>query len=415
MARPFELLVGLRYTRAKRRNHFISFISLTSMIGIALGVMVLITVLSVMNGFGEELRARILGVVSHITVSDERGRLSDWESIAKTAQGLPDYLASAPYVQGQGMITHGRAASGVIVRGILPDQEPKVADIGDKMVEGRLEDLKPGEFGIVLGRELAWKLGVQPGSKVTLVSPEGQLTPAGLLPRLKRFTVVGIFQVGMYEFDSGLVLLHLDDAALLYQMPGQVTGLRIKLDDIYQAPKRAMELDAKLGGDYRVRDWTREHANFFRALKMEKTVMFVIMFFIIAVAAFNIVATLVMMVTDKRAEIAILRTLGASPRSIMAIFMVQGSLIGVIGTLLGVAGGVLLALNVETVVPFLERLFGTHFLAADVYYISDLPSRLEWSDVTGITIASLLMSFVATLYPSWRASRTQPAEALRYE
>jgi lipoprotein-releasing system permease protein len=227
--------------------------------------------------------------------------------------------------------------------------------------------------------------------------------------------VVGVFQVGMYEFDSGLVLLHLDDAARLYQMPGQVTGLRIKLDDVYRAPQRALDLDTRLGGDYRVRDWTREHANFFRALKMEKTVMFVIMFFIIAVAAFNIVATLVMMVTDKRAEIAILRTLGASPRSIMAIFMVQGSLIGVIGTLLGVAGGVLLALNVETVVPFLEHLFGTHFLAADVYYISDLPSRLEWSDVTGITIASLLMSFVATLYPSWRASRTQPAEALRYE
>jgi lipoprotein-releasing system permease protein len=415
MARPFELLVGLRYTRAKRRNHFISFISLTSMIGIALGVMVLITVLSVMNGFGEELRARILGVVSHITISGERGRLADWPGVEKAAQGVGGYVASAPYIQGQAMITHGRAASGVIVRGILPAEEPKVADIADKMTDGRLSDLKPDEFGVVLGRELAWKLGVQVGSKVTLVAPEGQLTPAGLLPRLKRFTVVGIFEVGMYEFDSGLVLLHLDDAARLYQMPGEVTGVRVKLDDVYQAPRRALELDERLGNTYRVRDWTREHANFFRALRMEKTVMFVIMFFIIAVAAFNIVATLVMMVTDKRAEIAILRTLGASPRSIMGIFMVQGSLIGVIGTLLGVVGGVLLALNVETVVPFLERLFGTHFLAADVYYISDLPSRLEWSDVTGITIASLLMSFFATLYPSWRAARTQPAEALRYE
>jgi len=415
MARPFELLVGLRYTRAKRRNHFISFISLTSMIGIALGVMVLITVLSVMNGFGEELRARILGVVSHITVTGDNGQLGDWQTVQKTASQLPDYVASAPFIQGQGMVTHGRAASGVIVRGILPSEEPLVADIGDKMVEGRLDDLKSGDFGIVIGRELAWKLGVHAGSMLTLVSPEGQITPAGLLPRFKRFTVVGIFDVGMYEFDSGLVLLNIGDAARLYQMPGKVSGLRLKLDDIYAAPRRAFELNERLGDDYRVRDWTREHANFFRALKMEKTVMFVIMLFIVAVAAFNIVSTLVMMVADKRAEIAILRTLGASPRSIMGIFMVQGSIIGVVGTLLGAIGGVLLALNVETIVPFLERLFGIHFLSADVYYISELPSRLEWSDVTFITLASLLMSFLATLYPAWRASQTQPAEALRYE
>lgn len=415
MARPFELLVGLRYTRARRRNHFISFISLTSMVGIALGVMVLITVLSVMNGFGEELRARILGVVSHITVTGESGQLSNWQAVEKGASKLPGYVASAPYVQGQGMVTHGRAASGVIVRGVLPAEEPKVADIGDKMVEGRLEDLKPGEFGVVIGRELAWKLGVHAGSMITLVTPEGQLTPAGLLPRLKRFTVVGVFEVGMYEFDSGLVLLHIEDAAKLYQMPGKVSGVRVKLNDVYQAPRRALELGETLGDDYRVRDWTREHANFFRALKMEKTVMFVIMLFIVAVAAFNIVSTLVMMVTDKRAEIAILRTLGASPRSIMGIFMVQGSVIGVVGTLLGALGGVLLALNVETIVPFLERLFGIRFLAADVYYISELPSRLEWMDVTVITLASLLMSFFATLYPAWRAAQTQPAEALRYE
>ncbi len=415
MARPFELLVGLRYTRAKRRNHFISFISLTSMIGIALGVMVLITVLSVMNGFGEELRARILGVVSHVTVSGERGRIEDWQRVATAAAKLPGHVASAPFVQSQAMITHRRAAAGVIVRGILPGEEPKVAAIGDKMVEGRLENLRADEFGVVLGRELAWKLGVQTGSTVTLVTPEGQLTPAGLLPRLKRFTVVGIFEIGMYEFDSGLVLLHLDDAARLYQMTGQVSGVRVKLDDIYQAPRRALELEVGLGEGYRVRDWTREHANFFRALKMEKTVMFVIMFFIVAVAAFNIVSTLVMMVADKRAEIAILRTLGAGPRSIMAIFMVQGSIIGVVGTLLGVVLGVLLSLNVESIVPALERLFGMQFLAADVYYISDLPSRLNWLDVASITVAALLMSFVATLYPAWRAAQTQPAEALRYE
>ena len=415
MARPFELLVGLRYTRAKRRNHFISFISLTSMISIALGVMVIITVLSVMNGFGEELRARILGVVSHITVSGERGALQDWEEVTAAAQKMPGYVASAPYVQGQAMLTSGRKASGVIVRGILPTEEPKVAEIGNKMVEGRLENLVADEFGIVLGRELAWKLGVQLGSKITLVTPEGQLTPAGLLPRLKRFTVVGIFEVGMYEFDSGLALVHLDDAARLFQMPGQVSGVRIKLDDIDRAPVRALEFDEQTHGVYRVRDWTREHANFFRALKMEKTVMFVIMFFIITVAAFNIVSTLVMMVTDKRAEIAILRTLGASPRSIMAIFMVQGSLIGVIGTLIGVGSGILLSLNVETIVHGIERLFQIRFLAADVYYISDLPSRLIWSDVLSITTVSLIMCFVATLYPAWRAARTQPAEALRYE
>jgi lipoprotein-releasing system permease protein len=328
---------------------------------------------------------------------------------------MPGYVASAPFVQGQGMLTHGRKASGVIVRGVLPAEEPKVAEIGDKMVEGRLDDLQPDGFGVVLGRELAWKLGVQVGSKVTLVTPEGQLTPAGLLPRLRRFTVVGIFEVGMFEFDSGLALLHLEDAARLYQMPGQVTGVRIKLDDIYRAPLRALELDERLGGVYRVRDWTREHANFFRALKMEKTVMFVIMFFIIAVAAFNIVSTLVMMVTDKRAEIAILRTLGASPASIMTVFMVQGSLIGTIGTLLGVVSGILLSLNVETIVHGIESLFQIRFLAADVYYISDLPSRLLWSDVAAVAAVALIMCFVATLYPAWRAARTQPAEALRYE
>ncbi len=415
MARPFELLVGLRYTRAKRRNHFISFISLTSMTSIALGAMVIITVLSVMNGFGEELRSRILGVVSHITVSGDRGVLADWQGVAAEARNIPGHVASAPFIQGQAMVTHGRKASGVIVRGILPTEEPKVADIGNKMIDGRLENLQPDGFGVILGRELAWKLGVQVGSRLTLVTPEGQLTPAGLLPRLKRFTVVGIFEVGMYEFDSGLVLMHLDDAATLYQMPAQVTGVRIKLDDIDQAPRRALEFDEQTEGKYRVRDWTREHANFFRALKMEKTVMFVIMFFIIAVAAFNIVSTLVMMVTDKRAEIAILRTIGASPGSIMAIFMVQGTLIGTIGTLIGTGSGILLSLNVETLVHGIEKLFHTRFLAADVYYISDLPSRLLWSDVLSVALVSLIMCFVATLYPAWRAARTQPAEALRYE
>ncbi len=415
MIRPYELFVGLRYTRAKRRNHFISFISLSSILGTALGVAALITVLSVMNGFDKDLRDRILGVASNITVSGVDGPLHGWQNVAASIRHMPGVVAMAPYIQGQGMLTDGRVASGIVVRGILPAAEIQVADIGGKIVAGSLNALKPGSFGIVLGRDLAWKLGAEVGSRVTLIVPEGQVTPAGLLPRLKRFTVVGIFDVGMYEFDSGLAFIQLDDAAKLYQLPHGVSGLRIKLADVYRAPEIAQTMAAQLGPDYRVRDWTREHANFFRALKMEKTVMFVILLLIVAVAAFNIVSTLVMVVTDKEAEIAILRTLGASPGSIMGIFMVQGTIIGVIGTLIGAIGGITLALNVETVVPFLEHLFHTTFLAKDVYYISELPSQLKWSDVITITSVSLLMGFFATLYPAWRAAQTQPAEALRYE
>ncbi|HEX9626387.1 MAG TPA: lipoprotein-releasing ABC transporter permease subunit [Acidiferrobacterales bacterium] len=415
MIRPYELYVGLRYTRAKRRNHFISFISLISIVGIALGVTVLITVLSVMNGFGEELRVRILGVVSHLTVSGPGGQLADWRAAAGTVERHPDVLATAPYIQGQGMLTRGKIASGIVVRGILPETEPRVAEIDRKMESGAFGDLKPGGFGIILGRELAWRLGVEVGDAVTLVTPEGQITPAGLLPRLKRFNVVGIFNIGMHEFDSGLALIHLDDAQRLYQMPERVSGLRVKLADVYRAPRVGWELREAMNDEFRVRDWTQEHSNFFRALKMEKTVMFVIMLLIVTVAAFNIVSTLVMVVTDKRAEIAILRTLGARPGSIMGIFMVQGSIIGIFGTLLGALGGIGLATNLETIVPFLERLFKTQFLSADVYYISELPSRLLWSDVTVISGASLLMCFLATLYPARRAALTQPAEALRYE
>ncbi|MHB8455122.1 MAG: lipoprotein-releasing ABC transporter permease subunit [Acidiferrobacterales bacterium] len=415
MIRPYELYVGLRYTRAKRRNHFISFISLSSILGTALGVAALITVLSVMNGFDKDLRDRILGVASNITVRGIDGPLRGWQNVAASIRHTPGVVAMAPYIQGQGMLTDGRVASGIVVRGILPGAEIRVADIGRKIVGGSLNALKPGSFGIVLGRDLAWKLGAEIGSRVTLIVPEGQVTPAGLLPRLKRFTVVGIFDVGMYEFDSGLAFIQLDDAAKLYQLPRGVSGLRIKLADVYRAPEIAQTMAAQLGPDYRVRDWTREHANFFRALKMEKTVMFVILLLIVAVAAFNIVSTLVMVVTDKEAEIAILRTLGASPGSIMGIFMVQGSIIGIIGTLIGAIGGITLALNVETIVPFLEHLFHTTFLAKDVYYISELPSQLRWSDVITITSVSLLMGFFATLYPAWRAAQTQPAEALRYE
>lgn len=415
MIRPYELFVGLRYTRAKRRNHFISFISLISMLGIALGVTALITVLSVMNGFAKELRGRILSVASHVTVTGPQERLVDWQSLSDTLKQTPHAVGFAPYTMGQAMVTRGKAVSGIVVRGIAPAQEPQVSDLDRKMTAGRLDALHPGEFGIVLGRELAWKLDADIGTPVTLLIPQGQFTPAGLLPRMKRFTVVGIFEIGMYEYDSGLALIHLDDGALLYQLGDAVTGLRVKLDDVYAAPAVGARLASDLGPGYRVRDWSLEHANFFRALKIEKTVMFVILSLIVAVAAFNIISTLVMVVQDKKSDIAILRTLGVSPGSVMGIFIVQGTLIGLIGTLLGVAGGVALALNVETVVPFLERVFKTTFLAADVYYISELPSDMRWADVVEIAGASFAMSLLATLYPAWRAAQTQPAEALRYE
>lgn len=415
MFRPLELFVGLRYTRAKRRNHFISFISLISMVGIALGVTALITVLSVMNGFEQELRNRILGMTSHVTIGGYGDPVQDWPELVRLTSSHPEVLGAAPYIQAEGMLTYGSRVRGTLVRGILPGEEPKVSEVGDNMVAGRLDDLRAGEFGIVLGRDLARLLNVTVGDKVTLVTPSANVSPAGILPRLKRFTVVGVFEVGMYEYDSALALLHLQDAQRLFRMDEGVSGVRLKLDDLFRAPFVARELAQTLPGLYQVSDWTWQHANFFRAIRTEKTVMFVILFLIVAVAAFNIVSTLVMVVTDKQSDIAILRTLGASPRSIMMVFMVQGTIIGIIGTLLGLAGGVSLALNVETIVPALERLFGIQFLPADVYYISDLPSKLHWEDVARICGVAFLLSLVATLYPAWRASRTQPAEALRYE
>jgi lipoprotein-releasing system permease protein len=411
----YELLVGLRYTRAKRRNHFISFISLTSMAGIALGVAALIVVLSVMNGFQTELRARILGVASHVQISGANNRLEDWQAVAAAAAKHPRVRASAPFVNGQGMLSAGRAVRGAVVRGVLPAQEDSVAEIGRHMRAGRLDALRPGEFGMVLGSDLARTLGALPGDKVTLIAPQGQVTPAGVIPRLKQFTVVGIFEIGMFEYDSGLALIHLEDAQRLYQMDSAVSGVRLKLDDLFAARTVARELVATLGNEFYASDWTRSHANFFRAVEIEKRVMFIILTLIVAVAAFNIVSTLVMLVTDKQADIAILRTLGASPRSVMQIFVVQGALIGVIGTLIGVVGGVVLAFNVDVVVPAVEQALGFKFLSKDVYYISDLPSEVQVRDVATIGLVALALSFFATLYPSWRAARVNPAEALRYE
>ncbi|WP_205231221.1 lipoprotein-releasing ABC transporter permease subunit [Azospira oryzae] len=412
---PYELLVGLRYTRAKRRNHFISFISLISMAGIALGVAALIVVLSVMNGFQKELRTRILGVASHIQVTAINGELHNWLEVGRQTLQHPEVKAAAPFIQAQAMLSRDETVRGTLVRGIIPELEDKVADFGRFMKAGKLENLQPGGFGIVLGSDLANAMGVTLEDKVTLIAPQGTVTPAGVVPRLRSFTVVGIFEAGMYEYDSGLALIDMSDAQLLYRLGDGVSGVRLKLDDLFRAPRVARELVPLIQEDAYISDWTRSHANFFRAVQIEKNMMFIILSLIVAVAAFNIVSTLVMAVTDKQADIAILRTLGASPRSIMAVFVVQGALIGVIGLGLGVVGGVALALNIDVVVPFIERVLGTQFLAKDVYYISQLPSELQWGDVTGITAIAFVLALAATLYPSWRASRVNPAEALRYE
>jgi lipoprotein-releasing system permease protein len=415
---PFEALIGLRYTSARKPgggNRFISFISLISMLGLALGVAALIVVLSVMNGFQKELRTRILGVASHAQISGVDGEMENWPAVVASVARHPRVVAAAPFVQQQGMLSFDGQVKGVLVRGILPAEEDRVADFAGHMKVGALERLQPGEFGIVLGAELAYALHAFNGDKVTLIAPQGMVTPAAVLPRIKQFTVVGIFEVGMFEYDSGLALLHMADAQKLYQMEDRVSGVRLKLDDLFAAPTVVRELAGRLGQELRVSDWTRNHANFFRAVAIEKNMMFLILLLIVAVAAFNIVSTLVMTVTDKRADIAILRTLGASPGSIMRIFILQGTLIGAIGLALGVGGGVALALNVDVVVPFLERLLGIQFLAKDVYYISDLPSDLHWADVWIIASVSFTLTVLATLYPSWRAARVNPAEALRYE
>ncbi|WP_293006796.1 lipoprotein-releasing ABC transporter permease subunit [Nitrosomonas sp.] len=413
---PYELFIGLRYTRAKKRNHFISFISLISLMGITLGMTALITVMSVMNGFQKEVRSRILGVASHVQIGSFQGNLSHWQQTAEEAAKHPAVEAAAPYVSAQGMLSHNQVVQGVLVRGILPAMEDHVADFSKTMVSGELSHLVPGEFGIVIGMELARTMGTFIGDKIVLISPQGQVTPAGILPRLKQFTVVGIFEVGHFEYDSGLVLIHMFDAQKLYRMENdEVSGVRLKLKDLFQAPQVVQELPAMLTIDSYISDWTRQHANYFRAIQIEKRMLSLILALIIAVAAFNIVSTLVMAVTDKESDIAILRTLGASPRSIMKIFIVQGTFIGVFGTVLGVAGGMLLAYNVGEVVAFIEGLFNVQFLSREIYYISTIPTDPQMTDITTVAVTSFVLSLLATIYPSYRASKVNPAEALRYE
>jgi lipoprotein-releasing system permease protein len=415
MFRPLEFYIGLRYTRAKRRNHFISFISLISMLGIMLGVVALITVLSVMNGFHKEVRERILGMASHATISAHDGNLTEWQEAMRLSTQHSHVIGQAPYIEAQTMLTNGQRVSGALLRGVRPGLEPRVSDVGSKMVAGTLDVLEGGQYGIILGKELAYRLGVSVGDKVTVVTPQVRVTPAGAMPRLKRFSVSGIFEVGMGDYDGGLAIIHIEDAAKLLRLGDGVTGVRLKLDDMFLAPQVSRELANKLPGNYLVRDWTYQHRNFFSALRTEKRMMSLILFLIVAVAAFNIVSTLVMVVTDKQSDIAILRTLGISPGSVMGIFMVQGATIGFIGTLLGIAGGIVLSLNLEEIVQSIERALDIDFLDPNVYYISTLPSDLHWDDVTMISLSAFVITLLATLYPAWRASRTQPAEALRYE
>jgi lipoprotein-releasing system permease protein len=412
---PYEYFIGMRYTRSRQRTRVISFISAISVIGIALGMTVLITVLSVMNGFQREIRTRILAVASHVQLSAQDGQLRDWKRVAAEAKRNPEVEGAAPFVTAQGLLTHGSAVRGAYVRGIVPAEEASVSDIDKFMRHGRLENLKPGEYGIVLGVELARALRAGPGDKVVMIAPQGQVTPAGVIPRLRQFTVVGIFGVDHYEYDSGLALVALEDAQRLFRLEGAVSGVRLKLRDLFRSISVARELVRELGPNVYATDWTMQHANFFRAVQIEKRMMFLIVLLIIAVAAFNIVSSLMMAVKDKNSDIAILRTLGASPGGITKIFLIQGTMIGALGTVLGLAGGIALASNVEIVVPFLESLFGIKFLSKDVYYISELPSELQTPDVVTTAAVSFVLTVLATIYPSYRASKVNPAEALRYE
>ncbi|MFM6985827.1 MAG: lipoprotein-releasing ABC transporter permease subunit [Hydrogenophaga sp.] len=418
MQTPYELILGWRYTRAgraTRRNGFISFISGVSMLGIALGVAALIIVLSVMNGFQKEVRDRMLGVLSHIEIFEPGGQaIPNLDDTLARVRAHPEVLGAAPYVGAQALIARGEDMKGALVRGIDPAQEPQVTDLAADLSQTVLPRLVPGGFGVILGGELARSLGVTVGDAVTLIAPSGQVTPAGVVPRIRQMTVVGTFDSGHYEYDSALALLHTGDAARIFRVEGP-TGIRVKIQNLHEARQVAIDLASQLDPGLLVRDWTRQNRTWFAAVQLEKRMMFIILTLIVAVAAFNLVSTLVMTVTDKRADIAILRTLGASPRSIMGIFMVQGATVGVIGTGLGLLLGLGVAFNIETLVPALERALGASFLPQDVYLISRMPSDPQQGDILPVAVISLVLAFVATLYPSWRASRVNPAEALRYE
>lgn len=415
MFKPLILYIGLRYTRAQKRTHFISFITLISIVGMALGITALITILSVMNGLQAEMQDRILGMASHITVSGEHEQLKDWQQVDTQLQALPNLVGVAPFVSGQVMLNVNRRVSGTVLRGILPDREHAVSDVVNNMQIGDIQALQAGSYNMILGSELANFLGVITGDKITVISPQVNAAATGILPKMHQFTVAGTFRVGVAEYDRNMILVHLNDAASLFNMENSVSGIRLKLADLFNAPAIAEQLQQQLQGNYRYIPWTEEHKSIFKSLKMEKRVMSIILILIIAVASFNIIATLVMVVTDKRSDIAILKTQGLTSRAVMGVFVVLGSVIGFLGTLLGTTGGVLLTLNIGNIIPALEKLMHRQIFAADLFYISTIPANLIWADVGTIALMSFCLTLLATLYPAWQASKVNPAEVLRYE
>jgi lipoprotein-releasing system permease protein len=416
MAKAYEWIIGTRHLRSTHRRGFVSFVALMSVAGLMLGVATLLVVLSVMNGFERELRTRILSVTSHATLMGLNGSLPDWRRIQEAASKQPGVIAAVPYIESEALFTNGKRVTGATVRGVLPEEERKATGLADHLKAGRLEDLKPRSRNVILGSALARDLDAKVGGNVVIMAPEGTATPVGVMPRMLTFHVTGIFESGMFEFDKGLALIHMSDAALLYRLGDDVTGIRMALADPLKAPTTVRDFALTLGGEgFYVSDWTRKHANFFRSIQTTKTMMFVILSMIVAVAAFNIVATLVMIVKEKQTDIAILRTLGAGPPNILGMFAIQGVMIGLAGTALGAGLGVLVSDNLQSLVGGLERLLGTHFLDASVYYMSDLPAYVEWVDVVQVCSVAFLLCALATLYPAWRAARTAPAEALRHD